>query len=148
MNIEKLKKLKEWILAEPRRYNQSFWIDGKGSKAVTEQKPPCGTTACLAGSACLMEGYKPKFIMNNEAMGAYSVVFPNTSETFLIDEEAMEILGLTARQAYYLFKREASGWSAAARDAFYAAHDVLEKAQAAAMQIDYMIEHQRVNESI
>src|SRR6267142_2097842 len=62
MNVKALRKLQRYILAEPRRYYQHYWmvtanLDEAG--IVSEQNPPCGAVACLAGNACLMEGFKP-----------------------------------------------------------------------------------------
>lgn len=66
MKIKKLEKLKAYILEEPRRYRQAMWIYPRNSDVFEEQKPPCGTLGCLAGNACVMEGYRIKFDVNND----------------------------------------------------------------------------------
>jgi hypothetical protein len=100
MNIEKIEKLRQYILEEPRRYNQTIFGARKGvydydydKGFVAIQKPPCGTVACLAGNAILMEGQKlfvkrgGEFVVRNDA----SVL-------------AAKILGLTPLQAAKLVR--------------------------------------------
>lgn len=96
MNIAKLEKLKQWILDEPRRYRQERWLYAPDSIVVRMQKPPCGTAACLAGSACLMEGYTPIF---PEGVTAGYAVKSSDGTLFDVEQLATGILGLTEEQS-------------------------------------------------
>ena len=139
MNVVKLKKLKKWILAEPRRYNQKWWMFSSRSSVVMEQEPPCGTAACLAGNACLMEGYKP--YKENEATRGfiYFVTKPHEKKQFDIADLGQKILGLTEFQSSNLFVSNCGGWSDRSKNAYFRSMTLLGRARAAAMAIDDLI---------
>lgn len=133
MNVEKLLKLKEWILAEPRRYNQENWFYTPDDEVTLNQQPPCGTVACLAGNACMMEGYKPDFKLGTLSGTTHLLGGEN------VREMAIEILELNDDQAKGLFDGDCLGWSVRSKDAYDRATDLTQKAQAAAMAIDDFI---------
>jgi hypothetical protein len=138
MNVTKLRKLKKWILAEPRRYNQKYWMFSAHSDVVLNQAPPCGTAACLAGSACLMEGYKPYIDENVESRIDY-VRKPRGKKQFNIENLGQEILGLTDYQSNNLFSSSCNGWSDRSRNAYFCSITLQDRAQAAVMAIDDFI---------
>lgn len=137
MNIRKMLKLKKWILDEPRRYHQGVWMS-RESFTVVDQRPPCGTVACLAGSACLMEGYDTK---NQSAFIAF--VSKNGGKLRPIKTVACEILGLTPYQAANLFDGTCDGWEEGNANAYDNAKSPLDRARAAAAEIDRLIALER-----
>lgn len=134
LKIAKLKKLKRWILDEPRRYNQNVWFTQRGD-LVADQKPPCGTVACLGGSACLMEGLT--------VSGMFDTMVEVNGNPTPIREVAGEILGLSSSQADQLFESDGDGWPNKARAAYHSATTPEQYAKAAAMAIDALIEQGR-----
>lgn len=52
MNIQNLEKAIKFFEDEPLRLNMSEWIHSV--RGISFKTPPCGTLACLAGSACLL----------------------------------------------------------------------------------------------
>lgn len=133
MNIRKLKKLKAWILAEPRRYNQNTWIktDMPLDYFVdAAMRPPCGTMACLAGSACLMEGYK--HVKGTD-------VFVNEDGRHVhVSDLASKILGFEANDRK-IFEINGEGWSEKAHSMYLKSTDFNGRAKAAAMELDRLI---------
>ena len=154
MNIEKMKKLKEWILAEPRRYHQSDWVVTDKSYMILQlQNPPCGTVACLAGNVCLMEGYVPSKDTESTQMHK-----PRSRKWDYASSIARKELDLTENEAGNLFDGDCEGWfsepksvylhakrelsllaNEPSRAKFTLEQIMLQKAQAAAMQLDMMI---------
>jgi hypothetical protein len=151
-----LLKLKAFVLAEPRRYNQRWWGFTAYSVVVKEQEPPCGTACCLAGSAVLMEGCIPQ--IDEEADRWESVMFPRGKRVWAADDAAIRILGLERQKAKRLFDADADYW-------YYPAHELYTKAEslepksseayfeqakmrakAAAMELDHLIATGFVNE--
>lgn len=141
MNVAKLKKLKKWILDEPRRYNQATWIDTHpSSRYLRDQQPPCGTVACMAGNACLMEGYKQA----NPQSSDFDMVSPDGDNTEVeVEVAARMILDLSESQADKLFDPEASGWDKDARALYFESDLPNSRARAAAMAIDALIKKGR-----
>lgn len=69
MNVELLRKVKDYILAEPKRLHMGDW-GCKFSNAMLERRPElrnvvpiCQTTACIAGWAVILE--KPELLNLN-----------------------------------------------------------------------------------
>lgn len=58
MNVRKMRQIGKDILAEPRRFNMTFWmIDATAlDKSQHARKPPCGTVCCFAGEWGLRYG--------------------------------------------------------------------------------------------
>lgn len=138
MNIAKLRKLKRWILAEPRRYRQEWWLYGKESQVVREQEPPCGTAGCLAGNVCLMEGYVPV----PDPTNIYRMDTVKTrlgSRRHRVSELAARILGLKTKQRRDLFDGSCEGWGNEAEAAYHRAKTPRGRAKAAAMELDRLI---------
>lgn len=50
MNLERLEQVMRFITDNPDLHDQGMWIT---------IDTPCGTTACLAGWTCLLNGYEP-----------------------------------------------------------------------------------------
>ena len=117
--IKKLRKLQDFILEEPKRFNLSVWgevvnpdfykqlkkefhdeYDPEGGTGypVVDQKPPCGTTGCIAGDACvLFKKIQPKKIIKDLCeTEIYS--FPDHT-----DELAAAALGIPLEYANRLF---------------------------------------------
>ena len=147
MNITNLRKLKRYVLAEPRRYYQGYWLLDKKSDVVEDQKPPCGTAGCLAGLAALMEGYVLHHT-NGDAQGEYQRVSkPRGKKTFNVESLAMEILGLTQHQADQLFEASGMGWPNETGMMLRAAQNPKKAAQAAAAAIDILIAREQAKRS-
>jgi hypothetical protein len=140
LKIAKLKKLKKWILDEPRRYNQKWWIYGRNSNVVAQQEPSCGTAACLAGSACLMEGYKAS---RGKAPTFDYVLKPGKLKHYEVRPLAMKILRLKEYEADQLFAASLNGWPEKAINLYIQSDDPKTHAEAAAMAIDALIKQGR-----
>lgn len=147
LNIEKMKKLKEFVLAEPRRFDQNDWMRVLREDDVEytwrEDAPPCGTVACLAGSACLMEGWVP-ILDDNSFNGFTNFVTKENSEARSIKSLGASILGLEPDDiydiSYNFFRGDGSGWSRENHHAYNQARNATERAQAAANEIDRLIQ--------
>jgi hypothetical protein len=50
VNLERLEQVMRFVTDNPDLHDQGMWI-------TTDT--PCGTTACLAGWTCLLNGYEP-----------------------------------------------------------------------------------------
>ena len=85
MNVKKLKKVAEYILAEPEGFDQ----DTYGS--LNEDRSRCGTQCCIAGTTLLLEN--PRRYLRTLHVGS------DTS----ISREAAKALGLTEEEAQELF---------------------------------------------
>lgn len=139
MNVEKLRKLQQWIRDEPRRYHQDSWGE-RGSRMVEELNPPCGTVACLGGSACLMEGYEPDLTGGCRTFSMFIIsVVEGEVRLEHAYKLAKDILGLTYRQADKLFDAGALGWSYRARSFYRNATTQEARVEAACMAIDDLI---------
>jgi hypothetical protein len=148
-----LLKLKAFVLAEPRRYDQGVYLaTNKNSMTVRFQKPLCGTVACLAGSAVIMEGYIPSI---RDSMRVK--LTPRSRKYTYLTDAAREILGINEDQAGDLFTgRVRDYWCREAANALDDAESMLQyadeddepvdnfpafqaRAEAAAMEIDHFI---------
>lgn len=146
MNVEKMRKLQAFLRSEPRRFDQNEWLTKLDSDQMLELKdeaPPCGTVMCLAGSACLMEGYIP-FVMNNFGNGIFSkVVHPNGLQVFGVEEAAAKILDLPlnlGEDLTPLFQVRGYGWSEENRAKYQRAKSPADRVEAACSEIDRLIE--------
>lgn len=157
MYVDKLEKLKRYVLEEPRRFNQSYWLFSKHSITVQTFKPPCGFVGCLAGNTCLMEGLVP--VQRTDIIMLDEVMEKGGLQIFDVEWKATEILGLSRQQAARLFSGWCNHWPEQAADQYRTAdrqltlmiktHTLTEpvlislltqRAEAAAMAIDAMIE--------
>lgn len=95
MNVKLLRKVKAHILAEPKRLYMSSYIKSEAHNMdIGHDYPKCGTAACIAGWACLLE-LKPK--------DPYEFW-----QTHSVGPEAAALLGIDDQAAYRLF--EPSEW--------------------------------------
>lgn len=65
MNVELLRKIEAHILEEPKRFIMSQYIVEKSSDRPDvngRDFAPCGTAACIAGWACLLNNVHPSDI--------------------------------------------------------------------------------------
>lgn len=148
-----LLKLKAFVLAEPRRYDQSVYMtftgvrNRKRNSTVEFQKPPCGTVCCLAGSAVIMEGFTPL-----KSNGMKVRLNPKSTKTTNLIDTAIEIIGLEEIEMDKLFAGEPRGnWCSKAVNAYHYAEGMLDhnsadnflafqaRAEAAAMELDHLI---------
>lgn len=98
INVKLLRKVQKFLLAEPRRFFMSVF--GEGPEDIGEEyyfdnekyRPPCGTMACIGGTAVWCE--KPRVFAK--------MVKKNVSGDELGDA-AGKLLGLTTEQASRLF---------------------------------------------
>lgn len=97
MNVEMLRKLAKKL----RRIRHEEHYD-QGEYAAKTQ---CGTTACIAGHAVLMEGYKLKFDPDDYEDWTKECVTP-AGRTASIHSQASKLLGLGYNAAYRLFSGE------------------------------------------
>src|SRR3954471_17554706 len=73
MNVELLRKVQQYILAEPKRFNLDIWgmtvdpdfyeelmEDAEGyeenKQMLLGSRPPCGAVGCIAGNICIVNG--------------------------------------------------------------------------------------------
>ena len=109
-NIELLTKVRDLVIKTPDRLEMGSW--GTVAEDLVEfddghkAKVSCGTTACVAGWAVQLHGYK--FIVdaeNRELDGAYFVTdcVAGNGRVMDIDEKARKLLGLTPEEADFLF---------------------------------------------
>lgn len=75
LNVELLTKVKEHILAHPEELDMRNFI--------------CGTTACIAGHACLLSGDKPVF---SKAEGSLMGVRDASGELRTVGSRAADLL--------------------------------------------------------
>ena len=103
MNIEKIEKLIHMLRSHPDGYEQTTW----GSRWLNDSDHSCGTAACLAGYAVLMEGYElwfgPDKYETEECVNAQG-------ELFYIFDVAQKILGLDKKTARILFSPDGGKW--------------------------------------
>jgi hypothetical protein len=92
MNKELIKKITLQIEDNPESWDQTAWAE----------QGACGTTFCVAGWACELTGYSPRF--SDQARGAITSVAVNESgEEVNIESHARAALGLSHEEAYELF---------------------------------------------
>lgn len=90
MNLDKLDAAIEWIEAHPEQHDQ-------GDPFARRE---CGTTACLAGILCLLDGWEPAW-EDDEEEDAYFAVKNGEKRNAM--RLARELLGATRYQADSLF---------------------------------------------
>jgi hypothetical protein len=97
INVELLTRVRDHILAEPKRISMSGF--GHTARKPEPGGPACGTVACIAGWAVML---------HHEDRGA-TVRLRENSKVIVdgrgrdIEAEAMKVLGLTSAQAGHLF---------------------------------------------
>jgi len=149
MNIELLKKVKEYILSKPIHFNMKRGI---------AREPECGTVACLAGTACLLSIPDPDpkcedglfwwYIQTQLPLPDYGEPEKKEKEEvgwFPVRETAEHFLGLKPHQGHELFHHE--NWDGDYGERYDDAYnDPEERAAIAAQYIDYFIsKYQKVS---
>ena len=69
MNIEMLNRVKQTILDEPRKVNMHVFLERYTINMMKEESayiPPCGTHACIAGWACILDAMDKRGITIEE----------------------------------------------------------------------------------
>lgn len=128
INTELLERVKQHILEEPKRFDMHSFVTRVSTHAPEEIRPACGTTACIAGWAILLDRADRGEAVPRRISSAfyYSVEF-----------RAMELLSLTEKQRRSLFY--VSSWPQEFRRTFNLARTLSERAEIAARRIDRFI---------
>lgn len=103
-NKELLLKTLQYIKDHPEEHDQNRWF----------KRTPCGTTACVAGTAAILSGYRPYgWIPRYDDEGVVSVELTGyvvevgaehpSAENIYVEPLAQDLLGLTAVQVDRLF---------------------------------------------
>jgi len=127
MNIELLQKVRDAILAEPRRFNMGYWV----TDGVTTA--PCGTAACIGGYALVLNKMEEDKTMDWVRGIHYFTMSPG----WIIVTDAQRVLGLTLDQRSRLFNDNC--WPNPYRDQLRSATDPAKAAKIAADRIDLFI---------
>jgi hypothetical protein len=120
MNVKLLRKIKEFILEEPRRFYMWMWAE----RVPTDQSP-CGTTQCIAGAAVHIS-HPRKF-----------AALLRRDETERFGSLARRELHISADQALALF--HVDEWPERFRIAYLTTTSKKEEAKIAAKRIDHFI---------
>ena len=103
MRKKQFYKLAAEIEKHPHEYRQSMWFHYK------TVKDDCGTVACLAGRAAVLNGYIP--IRHNVFYLPISCCRdPKTGQVSEIADVARRLLGISKKDAGRLFNSDAVGW--------------------------------------
>ncbi|WP_239405429.1 hypothetical protein [Frankia sp. Cj3] len=96
MNREKLVAAITWAEENPNCHDQGEWAstEGGGALSLNAMATMCGTTACLAGIACMQDG---------AVLDPYSQEAVYGDRIVSIEEGARDALGLTQYEARTLF---------------------------------------------
>lgn len=88
-NVELLDRTLAYIEEHPEEWDQKEWV--------------CGSTACFAGNALLLEGLERIRTSNGRLLSRTDLQVPSTGASVEIAETAKCALGLTDMQARTLF---------------------------------------------
>jgi hypothetical protein len=110
MNTELLLKVKEEILAEPRKLHMDTWLwdardyleVGEGVGVPEERMPPCKTVGCIAGWAVAASDPRPPSEVAEDARMSFG--FDDVAK------RAQSLLGLKSRKLFH-HDEEAAGFS-------------------------------------
>lgn len=113
-NIELLTKIRDLIVAKPKKLEMGNWGEIKRKKLDLkegdEARISCGTTHCIAGWAAQLSG--DKFIVSidnlDEDEDGNATFYPDrvataTGQELSVHDRARDLLGLTGEEAEYLF---------------------------------------------
>lgn len=126
MNVQLLERVRDHILAKPRRLAMGRWVQQRsitGPTYISDNGRPakyaeCGTAACIAGWTC---------VLTENGLNSYND----------IGSRATDLLGLTDLQNYRLFYT--GSWPERYRKAYYKATNMTERAKVAARRINAFI---------
>ena len=98
LNVELLQRTMAYIDAHPEQHDQGEWV---------ERKPECGTAACFAGWAAILE-FGEGVIFDDGEMLAFRLPAPYSNRRDdglppLMSQQAARLLGLSSVQADTLF---------------------------------------------
>lgn len=109
MNEDLVRKTWDYIKLNPDKWDQDTWVAGEDGKG-------CGTTGCFAGTALMLEGYRPIKVSRREPFDRkvrdyWDMVSPTGEhiENDEIGDVARDELGLSWDQAdriFYYFTKE------------------------------------------
>lgn len=129
LNKRLLRKIRDHILEEPKRYDQGSY----GDRVEPEEGgPECGTVACLAGWALVLSG-KPLFLER----------YPDTTVSNVANK-ASKLCGIEREDGYGVFSSGIS-WPDKFHNRLINAKTKRGKASAAAAYLDYIIETGKVD---
>lgn len=114
-NIELLTRVRDHIVAHPESHDQNWWGRlGEGATVLEVDnglfvvEPSCGTAACVAGWACLLNGDKPAvskyYLPDGPDYVAYSQVQSKSGKYHHIKVRARKLLGISRYEADVLFE--------------------------------------------
>lgn len=125
-NIGLLRRVKEHILTEPRRFTMERWLD---ENDLEGNHPPCGTAACIAGWTVLLKDGRQVTSLG-------------------IASRAAELLGLGTRDVgdYEVFTKANSlffvkNWPKRYKRAYSRTRKLANRARIAGQRIEYFIKH-------
>lgn len=128
MNVKLLRKVKRHILEEPKRLDMNTFVSRRMSWRPEEERPECGTVACVAGWAVLLDRIdKGKGLPRRVDNSFYMRVALN----------AGALLGLSYEESNRLFMF--SGWPKELDHAYYAATTPRQRARVTARRIELFI---------
>jgi len=122
MNVTKLRAIQKAIREEPRKLQMEEWFIDASKISVLTDRPPCGTAACIAGLACILDE------------GEFTRDFGGETPSL-----ARDILDLTEGQSNRLFFT--ASWPMHIEQAYKNADSPEERAEAACAAIDWLIEN-------
>lgn len=97
LNVELLQRTMAYIEAHPEQHDQGEWV---------ERKPECGTAACFAGWAAILE-FGEGVIVDDGEMFSFRLPEPYSRRDDglfpLMSQQAARLLGLSSVQADTLF---------------------------------------------
>lgn len=132
MNVKLLRQVKRHIQEEPKRLNMSEW----GTLALylpKNRRPACGTVACIAGWACLLN--QPELIgvsrKNKQKVRTFVQLMFNASGI------AQALLGLTPDEGGRLF--HVTNWPEEFKYQYWNAEQSASEAKITAARIEHFI---------
>lgn len=135
MNVKLFREIQEAIRQEPERFDMSEWIEGH---YVENGAGFCGTAACIAGFACLLDANKTetekKQSFKARVLNLLGLKQPCEIGTPL---RARKLLGIDYEQGERLFF--VHNWPAQYRTAYAKATTKACEAKAACERIDHFI---------
>lgn len=125
INVPLLRKVQKFLLAEPRRFDMTEWINPSEYSNVLKE-PPCGTACCIAGATYLIA---KKITPCGEIAG--------TAEAYEVSLAATKALIIDSDQESRLYLT--SGWPKRFQKAYHKAKTPLARAKAGVARIEHFI---------
>lgn len=134
MNVKLFREIQNAIRQEPDRFDMSDWVNGHQTDGSGNF---CGTAACIAGFACVLEANreKPARSFKDRVLAVIGLATP----AFMVQWEvrARELLDIDLPQANRLFYT--SNWPEPFRAEYYDGQTKECRAKAASKRIDHFI---------